>query len=93
MWSQMMVQDELLCRQRVISLGFVDFLEVLCRVADARASGSLVDYQGELAENLEVFLRHLFHHLAVFHNGILRVNCRGSQMDGKILASLEAYLN
>eukprot|EP00976_Prorocentrum_cordatum_P005118 101591-Prorocentrum_minimum.AAC.3 len=45
--SHMIVSDEVNNRQRLITIDFVEFLECLCRVADALQSPSAEELNGE----------------------------------------------
>jgi hypothetical protein len=46
MWSHMEVSDEIHGRDRLLSLGFIEFLECICRISEVLYPLSLEEHTG-----------------------------------------------
>ena len=86
-------------RDRESTLTYLEFLEALCRLADASAHNELrepLEYDDyDLAESLTKTLGKLLPVLAEKHKarkGCLFISCKGHSMDGKKAADLSRFL-
>ena len=84
--SRMLVVDELTARDKQATLPWCDFIEALCRLADATQGFDTP------SNTFGPFLKQLFIGLSKTHNGQLKVRKHGSAEDGKVAIDLDALL-